>query len=440
KAVVCRLQINKERANEILDRLYVLDNTSAFVANERIINGQGKQADLSRLITNELPAESYLTLALKYKEFGLINESINVLKAGPKQAVILLWLAYLDVDNHADWLKQGLTASPNFVFPYRTETYEALMELMKTNNDCKLKYYASLILWKKDLHAEAKEFMLQCGDQADFTPFYLVKAKLFDGDDAIVKEALAKAGSLDAKDWRVNLALIDQYMKDRAYALAAKYAKSSYAKNTDMSILGMRYADALLKQGQYKKGMAFLEKFEILPFEGAVEGRHIYHETAIRLAFEKLKKKDYKGAIQFAEKAKIWPKNLGTGKPYNTDERLENSIISYCFDKMGNKEKVDTYRSKVISYRVKDGQKENPMLYLQFIALNRNGNTDEAEKLIGRALKDDPGNEYILWIKATVEEHSSASDLVKRIQQKTDSTTLDSPFLLLIEFLNITQN
>ena len=101
--------------------------------------------------------------------------------------------------------------------------------------------------------------------------------------------------------------------------------------------MGMRYANALLKSGKHKQSLAFLENFEIIPFEGATEARKIYHEAAIKLAYNALKKKDYKTAIEFVNKAKLWPKKLGAGMPYNVDERLENSILAYCNKQLNNK-------------------------------------------------------------------------------------------------------
>jgi len=439
KAVAYRLKGEQGKANNVLATLYALDNTSAFVTNEQIISGKNPQESLATLITNELPAESYLQLALKYKGFGRLNESIAVLKAGPKQAIVLLQLAYLDVENRSDWLNQGLAASPELVFPYRTETYEALAELLKTNNHWKLNYYASLILWKKDLYEQAKELINQCGEAPDFAPFYLAKAKLFSEDEVVVKAALARAKMLAPNNWRVNLTLADQYMKDKEYALAAKYAKSSFAKNSDRSMLGMRYADALLKDGKYKKGMAFLEKFNVIPFEGAVEGRQIYHETAIRLAYDALKKADYKTAISYAEKAILWPRSLGTGKPFNADERLENTIMSYCYKKMGNTAKADEYRNKIIAYSVKDGQIENPMLYLQALALKENAKKKEAEKLITNALKKDPENKYILWVKEMEAGENTASKLTEKLKKEAGSKPLDNPLLLLLDYIDITR-
>src|SRR5690606_16778373 len=90
QAVSQRLSAKPEIANNLLSRLYNLDNTSAFVAFERTLINEKKSTELSSLITNELKTESYIDLALKYYNFGLKDESISALKASPKDAKVFL--------------------------------------------------------------------------------------------------------------------------------------------------------------------------------------------------------------------------------------------------------------------------------------------------------------------------------------------------------------
>jgi len=437
KAVIFRLQNKQELYEMVLDKLYGLDKTSAFVANERMLNGVGKSNSLSSLITNELQAESYISLALRYNSFGLVEECISILKASPNDVKVFLLLAQLDTSNRSGWLKKGVDASPNLVLPFRTETYEALIELMKIDNSWKLKYYASLILWKKEESDKAKELVLQCGDQPDFAPFYLSKAKLFSDDENIVKRSLVKAKELDPNSWRVNLALVDQYLKEKNYSEAAKIAKKAYSKNKELSILGMRYAGALLNLGKYKESVSFLEKFEIIPFEGATEGRMIYHEAAIKEAFKALRKSDFKTAIKYAEKAKLWPINLGSGKPYIVDEGLENSILSFSNKQLKNKEKAAEFNKNVIDFQQDGGNKEDARLYLKVLALKNIDKTNEAKEVVNTALESDKSNKNIQWVKAKTDRSNSESELEKELLEKAKSKPLDNSFLLLNEFLDI---
>ncbi len=440
QAVAFRLQEKLELAKKVLAKLYNLDNTSAFVANERILCGIDNSNSLTALITNELKIESYISLALKYQSYGLINECISVLKASPKDTKVFILLAHLDDINQSDWLKKGLNSSPYLVFPFRTETYEAISELLKLNSNWKLKYYASLILWKKELLDEAKNLILECGDKPDFAPFYLSKAKLFSDNEILVKSSLAKAKSIDPNNWRINLALVNQYMKDQDFNSAAKIAKKSYSKNNENSVIGMKYADALLKSAKYKRCLSFLENFEIIPFEGATQGRMIYHETAIKLAYIALKKMDYKTTIMYVEKAKLWPKNLGSGQPFNVDERLENSILVYCYEQMNNKEKSKIYNSKVIDYQIDKKDKDDSRLYLQVLALQKKDKNLEYKLLIDKSINIDEENKYIQWVWAKENAISTVDNLTQELIKDAKKMPLNNSFLLLIEFLDIKTN
>ena len=69
--------------------------------------------------------------------------------------------------------------------------------------------------------------------------------------------------------------------------------------------------------------------------------------SIIKLSFEALKKSDFKDAIKYVDKAKLWPRNLGAGQPYNVDERLENSILAYSYNKLNDKENEETHVAKI---------------------------------------------------------------------------------------------
>jgi len=77
----------------------------------------------------------------------------------------------------------------------------------------------------------------------------------------IVNASLKKAKMISPLNWRVNLAIVNQKKKAKDYKTAAAIAKKEYFKNKNISIMGMRYADALLKLGEYKQSLSFLENF-----------------------------------------------------------------------------------------------------------------------------------------------------------------------------------
>lgn len=432
-----RIQGQKPKAEEALQALYLLDNTNPFVAYEAQVLGMQGYKSLDQLITNELSAESYIDLALKYQAVGQLEDAVAILKKSPADAKVYLLLAHWDASNREVWLQKGLAMSPSLVFPFRTETYNALTTLMKENADWKLKYYAALVLWKKDRSGEAKELFQQCGDQPRFAPFYLSKAKLFAEDVNMVDASLKRAAQLDPNDWRVQLAQINRLMETGQYTAAAKIAKKAYASNPDNSLMGIRYAGALLKAQQYKQALSFLEGLVIIPFEGAVEGRSIYHEAAIRLAYGALKKGNYKEAITYAEKAKQWPTNLGTGEPYNADLRLENSILAFCATQLGQQEKAMKYAKKIAAYRLDKDDAENAALYLQVLALQQMGAKDSVADLLQEAQAREKDNPYVAWSKAMADKESSPPEKTKTLKAQNEGHPLDNSFLLVQDFLDI---
>ncbi len=438
-AIIHRQQGGQGMANGFLGTIYKLDATSAFVRSERAFGGQTELGTLSKLVTNELAFETYLQLAIKYYNFGFPEESIEILKVAPKQAIIFLWLAFLDSDKQQDWLKSGLEMRPDFVFPYRDETYAVLAHLMKTEDDWKLKYYASLICWKKDLIEQAKALSEKCGDYPDYVPFYLAKAKLFADNIDVKKAALEKARSLEEENWRVSLALIEQSLADGKYEQAAMLAWNTLKKHPERPQVGLKYASALSKLGKYEECISFLESYQIIPFEGAIRGRVIYHEAAIKAALKGLHQRDFENAIRLAEKASRWPLNLGAGKPYNPDERLENFIIAYCCEKLGRNSDAKTYDRKVLDYRIEDHQQENALLYLQVVALDKYGRQKEAKSLIENATKQDPTNLYVHWVRA-VGNGENAQAIAKEIMKSDMQTpSTDKQFISLTRFLLVTE-
>ena len=81
----------------------------------------------------------------------------------------------------------------------------------------------------------------------------------------------------------------------------------------------MLYAKTILLNKKYAAADAFLSKLKILPFEGATMGRQLYHEAKLMQAVMEMKNKQYKKALKFIAEAKLWPQNLGVGKPYQED-------------------------------------------------------------------------------------------------------------------------
>jgi hypothetical protein len=86
-----------------------------------------------------------------------------------------------------------------------------------------------------------------------------------------------------------------------------------------------------------------LEKVVILPQEGAHEGHDIFEAANLKLALDRLEKKKYREVIQFLDDSRNWPENLGAGKPYEPDTRLQDYVSAYCYGHLGNRKRLPNW-------------------------------------------------------------------------------------------------
>lgn len=441
-AVCYRQLAEHDKALQVLDHLYTLDACNVFVSFEKetyTVDGNGKWF---KDISNELPHETYLDLAIRYCQLGCNDEALEVLKASPVNPIVLIWQAHLDGEHSVKPLSKALDLSASMVFPHRNATLEVLKRLMTTNEHWKLKYYAGIINWQLNNIDQAQVLFNQCGTNPDFVAFYLSKIMLFKGDDLIEAAALKTAAEIDAADWRLNQALIDLHMKKGEYKKAADLAKKYHHRYPEKSLFGMKYAEVLLKQEKYQKCLSFLEGFNVLPYEGATEGRHIYHETCLRSAFSELCKGNYEKAVWYAQKAKLWPSNLGVGKHYDVDERLDNFVIALAYEKLNNKQEADLYYYKVMNHNTPSYLNESSKFYLQALTLEKFNQIERANEMMHNALESEPENIYLQWVKSEFVDHSS-SEIESKIHntkvevQVYDTKFVDGEFQLVTDFVKL---
>ena len=386
-ALIARSQENTDAAEKAIAELKSLDATSAFAAFE--------EGNLTSIITNELPHESYLELALTYKNYGDIESAKSILNQAPNSAIVQLWLVSLNNENNLD---QALNISPNLVFPHRAETLSMLEMLMEKSDHWKLKYYTGLIYWYKGRLDQAKSLFEACGNKPDFAPFYMARAKLLENDSDI-----NAAQALASGEWRTNYALAQKLFKEGNYqeslALTGKFLDSPTG-------VGMLHAKTLLALKQYTKAITFLESFNVLPFEGANESRSLYHEAAVMAALEAYSKKKYRTALQYAQKTNLWPRNLGAGKPYDVDERLNNFLLAKISEKLRKQKDVRRYYDLVTQHKPNRYMAESANLIFQALALKNSDQASKADQLIEERIAEKPNSKELEWVKMVFENTS----------------------------------
>ncbi len=419
-ALLYRKNGDREAADRVLDRLKKIDPTLQFIPFEQWLWGEGSQKDFTGSFRNELPEQYYLELALFYHDLGFDREADQILSLAPGHPVVNLWRAYLAKDHRDVYLKKALQAPVTMVFPYRAETAGILEDLSSTTDNWKVKYYLALIYWNKGREEDARTLFTRCGEKPAAVPFWLAKARLFRDDPEVVAECVRKAHELDPADWRAAHALISYDLDHDKAKEALPLARTFAAKYPERPALGMDYARTLIQTGQYRKCISFLDNYRILPFEGASGGRRLYHQACLEQGLADLQHKKYDRAIDYLRKAKLWPENLGSGKPYDVDERIEDYLIATALERAGKRSKAKEQYNKVAGYTPPPNSRENTKLIFQLWALDKLNKDQEAEDLLARALQASSDNPYLQWVNAVYRKDPGAGEIEKRIRNNTN--------------------
>lgn len=288
------------------------------------------------LIRNELPAETFAELAIWYYNAGYPENALAVFESGPAGAESSFWQAFLrnqPVDCQ--------TINPDLVFLFRSETAMVLEHLLTRQQDWLIKYQLALIYKDRNRDAASKQLLLSCGDEPSYAPFYATRAAIFkDADSAQCLRDLLKARLLDKSEWRYHKLLSEYYIEHGQYTAALAVLKPFYAANPGQYIMGMLYAKVLMLNKQYKDADGVLSRLNIIPFEGATEGKSLYREAKLMLAIQEMQKGKFKKALDYVGQSRLWPQHLGVGKPYEDqiDSRLEDWVAYLCYQKLKKQE------------------------------------------------------------------------------------------------------
>jgi tetratricopeptide (TPR) repeat protein len=308
-------------------------------------------------LKNELPEETMLELASFYLDLGVVSEVEKILTLLPAHPLALYQLAYLrksDKEKSKILLKKANDLSTSMVFPFRTEFIPVLKWAEENSDHWKPSYYHALLMHDKNKHTEALQMVRRLEDKPDAAPFYALRALWSKGDPKASEADLKRAMSLDRKSWRYAKLLTQHFIeqKDNAAALTVvqQFKSSDPAPNFVMDML---LTKTMLLNQRYRECDSLLARMEIIPFEGATEGRALYWESKMMQAVSEMKKTNFSSALAFIDQAEQWPENLGVGKPYETDldNRLESFLRYKCHQEMNTKEKDPGYLDMILSFQ-----------------------------------------------------------------------------------------
>jgi Tfp pilus assembly protein PilF len=375
--------------------------------------------DFKSQIKNELPHETYLELGIYYFNLGLSEEAQQVFENSPNHPIVNFWLAYIydkngDIQKSLSSLEKALAASPKLVFPFRRETAEVLEWAMTKSSNWKIKYYLALIYWNINRIELAEKLLQECGENPDFAPFYLSRAMFYKTNSPAQNDNIIidyrKALELDKKDWRACHILSDYLIGISKFEMALSNAKIGAKQFRDSYILQFDYAKALLYNGEFGDCLDIMNKINILPYEGARDGREVYWKANLLFAVEYFKKGSYKKSIEFIQKSRLWPENLGVGKPYDVDTRLEDYLEALCQEKSGNKNACSALMNGIIEYTNTNFKNFTPNSLLGALALKNMGKVYEANKMMDEWQGKDPDNSFVNWCVSKFNSDNTKAD------------------------------
>ena len=412
--------------------------------------------DFNGAIRNELPHETYLELAVTYANQGLDDEAIKVLEQAPSYPTVYYWLAWLKRNNASGeslaYLKKAEALSPAFVFPFRTETIPVLTWAQQQMPSWKTTYYLGLVYWNNLQPDKAKQLFEQCGDTPDFAPFYLARGTFFQGNPAknnYVGKDFEKALQLQPTEWRTwhyrTDYLLDNGLFEQGYISSAQ----AYKKFKGNSIISMDYAKSLLNTNRLNECVNVLNKTLVLPQEGAQEGHQMYELANLFLALKMVEQKKYQQAIKYVNDARKWPENLGSGSPYNPDNRLHDFIAAFCQTKLGNTKEAESYIQKITAFSLYSetwmGERNAADNYISVLILNQQGKQQELKQLMGgwKAQQDSVHNWSISqgsagtafkWVLAS---YNNDREGAEKLQKELSSSAIVNRFKLLMKALAV---
>ncbi len=415
--VISRINNDKEAFASYANTLLKIDPLNHFVSTEKtIFNDLETESNSIHIqnIQNEFEKETILTLALRYYELGLDSDALTILESNDKNVKNSLWTAYLTKETKQTesdrLLREAIAGSPNLIFPYRRQTIPILEWAVSQNDSWKLKYYLAQNYLAVGLDEKGKSILNELRDIPDSDIFYrfrgaLLKESSFEDRAADYSKAL-ELNQTDWKVWEENILFqLKNEKHDEAYALSNEAVKK-YSGNYNIELA---HAKALLHTGRFAEVLPIMETIQVLPYEHASESRKIYERAHLGVARDLLDKKDYSAAISILKKSKEWPENIGVGKPYGPDERMQDYYLAMSYEHAGNVAKRDELLEQIVDYTDNHMTSSDIDHVFGLLALKKLGRQTQLTSVISTLINEKPKHQMALALFEN--DMKKASDL-----------------------------
>ena len=382
-AISNRLLSNKEDHQKILTKIESIDPIHHILSFEKFLIDPN-EINKTKFINShrsELRNETFLELSIRYFNLNQTKEAQMILVNGPRHLTNDLWISY--ISNNKDKLDNLVKSnSINFIFPFRRETIKVLEWAKNNISNWKVDYLLALNLWSKGRHDESRKLFKELSDIPENENFYLSRASLMEGSNvASYNDDIKKAYMINKKNWRAVLEYGRSLQNSNEFSEARKVLHTEFQRNKSNYMIGMEYIKVLLNVNQYEKAINVLENLKILPYEHAGEGRELYEKAYFNSAIKKIDDGKIDDAIKLIIKSKLWPEELGVGKPYKPDERIQNFLLYICYKKLG-KPNHKFFLDEIVSYSKENIDKINLNYILGYEAIKESKGEELANKFI----------------------------------------------------------
>ena len=382
-AISNRLLSNKEDHQKILTKIESIDPIHHILSFEKFLIDPN-EINKTKFINShrsELRNETFLELSIRYFNLNQTKEAQMILVNGPRHLTNDLWISY--ISNNKEKLDNLVKSnSINFIFPFRRETIKVLEWAKNNISNWKVDYLLALNLWSKGRHDESRKLFKELSDIPENENFYLSRASLMEGSNvASYNDDIKKAYMINKKNWRAVLEYGRSLQNSNEFSEAKKVLRIEFERNKSNYMIGMEYIKVLLNVNQYEKAINVLENLKILPYEHAGEGRELYEKAYFNSAIKKIDDGKIDDAIKLIIKSKLWPEELGVGKPYKPDERIQNFLLYICYKKLG-KPNHKFFLDEIVSYSKENIDKINLNYILGYEAIKESKGEELANKFI----------------------------------------------------------
>jgi hypothetical protein len=404
KAIACRRLRDKQAALQALSSLQNLDPLNHFCSFEKYLwdnNDANKTIFLSE-IQNELPYQIFLELACDYYNNGCLEDAYRLLDLSPPQALVNYWKGFISYKlgkKYDEFIDKGNKNPASFVLPFREESLPVLQWVMNQTSDWKPKYYLALLYSSVNNREESGKLMNELAEIPDQGFFYATRAA-GDNDDTKKEKDLLKAYEMDTAQWRHTKKLSEFYLEKSEDTKALSIAEPYYKKHTDNYIIGMLYAKCLLLNKRYADADKLFSSLHVIPFEGATDARELYRQAMLMQAVQNIKGGRYRKALEFIARAKLFPENLGSGKPYDEDidYRAEDYLTAICDERLHKKENEELLKKISLFPETKGGYKTN--MIVQAWAVRKITNEKTASEIFEKQLGSEKNIAFVRWARA----------------------------------------